>query len=144
VTRAPRDTECDVSSLRLDALDRVIRHAREAAPNECCGILIGTRECVEQAMPARNASKQPTTRFLVHPQDHFEALRQARRQGLDVVGFYHSHPRSPAVPSERDVLEASYPDYLYLLVSLAHDPPDVRLYLLAEGNFLMLPLVTVR
>jgi proteasome lid subunit RPN8/RPN11 len=63
-----------------------------------------------------------------------------------VAGFYHSHPRSAPSPSATDRAEASYPDHLYLIVSLAQDPPEVGLFSLVgadPGNFVRLPLVTV-
>jgi proteasome lid subunit RPN8/RPN11 len=107
--------------------DDVIAHAREAAPYECCGILIGTGGAIVAAVRASNLAESPS-RFLVDPQDHIRARRDARASGLEVVGFYHSHPVSQAVPSAADVAEASYAGHLYLIVGLAGDAPDVRLY----------------
>lgn len=97
-------------------------------------MLIGTAESVEEAVPARNIAERPAVEFLIEPRDHLAALKRARARGLGVVGFYHSHPRSEASPSPRDVSEASYPDHLFLIVSLAVEPPDVRLYrFVSEG-----------
>jgi proteasome lid subunit RPN8/RPN11 len=99
---------------------------------------------------ARNIAERPGTRFLVDPRDHVAALREARRRGLDVVGFYHSHPRSAATPSETDLSEATYPDFLSVIVGLgpqgAVDPqgPDVRLYRFSGGTFLPVRFVTSR
>lgn len=127
--------------LSPDTIAAIVAHARAAAPQECCGILVGKGDRVEQAVAARNIASQPLTRFLIEPRDHLAALRESRRRGLDVVGFYHSHPRSGALPSETDLAEASYPDHLFLIVGLAPEPPDVRLYRYTSGNFLPLPLV---
>jgi proteasome lid subunit RPN8/RPN11 len=69
------------------------------------------------------------------PKDHIDGRRDARRRGLAVVGFYHSHPRSPAEPSATDLSEASYPDHLYLIVSLAAEPPDVAVFRFVGGTF---------
>jgi proteasome lid subunit RPN8/RPN11 len=129
------------------AIDALIAHARETAPNECCGLLLGGQAGVVEAVRTRNIADEPVSRFVVDPQDHINGRRGARRRGLDVVGFYHSHPRSPAIPSETDRAEASYPDHLYLIVSLAGDPPDIALFRVdagGRGNFLRLPFVTVR
>jgi desampylase len=125
--------------IRVAALDVVVAHAREVAPAECCGLLIGSPAAVVDALPTRNIADDPASRFLVDPKDHFDGWREARRRSLDVVGFYHSHPRSPAIPSARDRAEASYPEDLYLIVSLAEDPPDVRVF----RNFIPVPFVTV-
>jgi len=93
---------------------------------------------------SRNLADQPATRFLIDPADHFAALRTARERGLDVVGFYHSHPASPPEPSARDVAEFSYPDHLYAIVGLQTEPPEIRLFRFDAGNFRAVALVTVR
>jgi proteasome lid subunit RPN8/RPN11 len=69
----------------------------------------------------------------VSPEDHFAAIRHARATGQLVIGAYHSHPRSPAAPSETDIEEANDPELLHVIVSLATDPPSVRAYRLADG-----------
>jgi proteasome lid subunit RPN8/RPN11 len=76
---------------------------------------------------ARNLAESPT-RFLLDPSDHIAAIRSARRRGLRVVGFYHSHPKSAASPSETDRHEANYPDHLYLIVGLVTALPEFRLF----------------
>ena len=126
------------------SIDLIVAHAREAAPAECCGLLLGRAGEIVEAVRTRNLAERPATRFLIDPKDHIDGRRDARRRGLDVVGFYHSHPYSPAEPSDTDRAEASYPDHLYLIVSLASDPPAVSVFALERGNFRALPLVTVR
>src|SRR5262249_21334783 len=125
-------------------VDQIIRHARERAPEECCGVLLGLGDRVDEAVNARNIADRPDIRFLIDPRDHLEALRRARRPGLDVPGFYRSRPRWPAIPSARDLAEASYPNHLFLIVGLQSEPPDVRLYRFRDGNFLPVPFVRVR
>jgi proteasome lid subunit RPN8/RPN11 len=120
--------------VRRGALDVVVSHARETVPAECCGVLLGAPEVVMEARPARNLATDPN-RFLIDPKDHIDARREARARGLDVVGFYHSHPRSAAVPSPTDLEEASYPDHLYLIVGLASAQPEIRLYRLTAGTY---------
>ncbi|PYQ93182.1 MAG: hypothetical protein DMF96_30735 [Acidobacteria bacterium] len=100
------------------ALQSIVAHAREAVPAECCGLLLGRDTAILEALRTRNIADEPASRFLIDPQDHFNGRRDARRRGLDVVGFYHSHPRSPATPSETDRAEASYADHLYLFVTV--------------------------
>jgi proteasome lid subunit RPN8/RPN11 len=104
-------------------------------------MLVGAGASVEAAVPARNLADK-ATRFLIDPQDHIDAIRRAREHGLAVLGFYHSHPHSPAVPSDTDRAEAAYPENLYLIVSLAEDRPELRLYRLTDGNFRELAFVT--
>jgi proteasome lid subunit RPN8/RPN11 len=131
------------TQVRLDVIDAVIAHAREAAPAECCGVLIGTERDVVEAVRTRNVADRPT-RFEIDPKGHLDARRSARARGLDVVGFYHSHPHSPARPSETDTAEANYPDHLHLIVSLASDPPDTRVFWFDGRNFVEDSFVTVR
>jgi proteasome lid subunit RPN8/RPN11 len=128
--------------IRRGALEAVVAHARAEAPRECCGLLVGTAPAVLEAAAARNIA-DAATRFLVDPQDHINTLRLARQRHLEIVGFYHSHPHSAALPSETDRAEASYPGHLHLIVSLAVEPADVRLFRLVDGNFREVRFVTV-
>ena len=107
--------------------DAVVAHARDAAPAECCGLLVGSAGAITSAIRARNIADSPS-RFLIDPQDHIRARRDARAADLDVIGFYHSHPHSAPVPSATDVAEASYPNHLYLIVSLKEEAAELRLY----------------
>ena len=127
--------------LARDVRDAVVAHAREEAPWECCGLLFGRGSEVVETSRARNIADEPATRFLIDPEDHFAGRRLARARGLEVVGFYHSHPGSPPEPSERDIAEFSYPGHLYLIVSLAAEPADVRLFRFTAGTFQRLSLV---
>ena len=88
------------------------------------------REAGTSDDPKRGGSVAP---FEVDPAGHFDAIRKARASGRAVVGAYHSHPRSPAVPSETDVREANDPEFVHLIVSLAQTEPDVRGYRMREG-----------
>jgi proteasome lid subunit RPN8/RPN11 len=123
------------------ALDAIVAHAREAAPAECCGLLLGGNCSIAEAIRTTNIADEPRARFLIDPVDHINGRRAARGRGLDVVGFYHSHPASPALPSHADLEEANYPGHLYAIVSLAGDEPEVRLFqLTAEPGRTFFPV----
>lgn len=90
-------------------------------PFEACGVMIGRadgrRVVVEDAFHARNLNvERARDRFLLDPEDHLAADRVARQRGLEIVGFWHSHPDHPARPSETD-REAAWEGYSYLIVS---------------------------
>ena len=121
----------------------MITHAREAAPDECCGVVLGRAGVIHEAVRARNVAEHPRTRFVVDPADHIAARRYGRDRGLEVLGFYHSHPRSAAVPSAADLSEAAYLDHLYVIVGLAADPPEVRVFGFDNGNIRERAFVTV-
>ena len=126
--------------VRRAVLEAMIAHARADAPLECCGLLIGGEQRVDETWPARNLRSSPVA-YQVDPRDHFEAIREARRSGRAVIGAYHSHPGSPAFPSRTDVAEANDPSLLYVIVSLLNDPPDVRAFTIETGNFNEVSLV---
>jgi proteasome lid subunit RPN8/RPN11 len=123
------------------ALEAVITHAREASPSECCGLLIGAGTGIDEATPARNLAEGPS-RYLIDPADHIAARRAARSRGLEVVGFYHSHPQSAAWPSPTDLAEAAYPEAVHLIVSLADGGAEARLFRIDQGLAAELPLTT--
>ena len=114
--------------------DDIVAHARETAPAECCGLLVGTATAIVEAVRATNLSENPS-RFLIDPKDHIRARREARARGLDVIGFYHSHPHSDAQPSATDLAEASYENHLYLIVGLAGEAAGVKLYRFTGTSF---------
>lgn len=119
-------------------LEAIIAHARALQPAECCGMLIGRPDEIVEAIRARNLAESPN-RFFIDPKDHINARRYARASGLEVVGFYHSHPHSEAMPSSTDLAEASYPHSLYLIVSLQPKRPVARLFRLDDDRFVELP-----
>ena len=110
-------------------------------PFEACGVMIGRldhhRVVVEDVFHARNLNvERARDRFLLDPEDHLAADRVARQLGLEVVGFWHSHPDRSARPSEVD-LEASWQGQSYLIVSTAALGPNVfRSWRLRDGRFL--------
>ena len=125
--------------IRRSVLDDIVRHARADAPLECCGLLIGSENLVEESHPVANV-RRSTLRFEVDPAGHFAAIRKARASNRAVVGAYHSHPASAAVPSETDVREANDPAFVHVIVSLAGGEADVRAYLIGNGTVEPLPL----
>lgn len=118
----------------------IVAQAREAAPDECCGLLLGDRSRVDRAVPARNIAPEPGRTYTINPDDHFAAIRTARALGLDVIGAYHSHPRSAAVPSKTD-REQAFSHFLFLIVGLSGDEPALAAWELVAGNFASVALV---
>jgi desampylase len=134
------NSECGIREQCIEAL---VRHARDAAPDECCGLLLGRSNQIDRAIRARNAAADPARRFLIDPEDHFAARRLARQSAVDLVGFYHSHPTSPAEPSPRDLDEFTYTGSLYLIVSLRVETAEIGLFRLVTGTFQRVPFARV-
>ena len=128
--------------IRQDVLTKIVAHAVEDLPNECCGLLIGTADMVEDTSRARN-TKRSRTKFQVEPADHFAAIRRARAAGFEIVGAYHSHPSGPSGPSETDRARLTDPSMFHVIISLAHGTRTVRAFRLTDGNFSPLELVPV-
>ncbi len=99
-------------------------HGEATYPNECCGLMLGRLvqgdKHILELLPAENARKESDrhNRFLISPRTMFEAEKRARENGMDVLGFYHSHPNAEARPSRFD-LDHAWPFYSYLIVSVS-------------------------
>ena len=122
-------------------LDEVGAHAHDTLPAECCGVLLGCSDEVVEAVRTGNLSEDPN-RYQLDPRDHIAARRAARDRGLEVVGFYHSHPHSEPEPSIADLAEATYPGHLYLIVRPLADGAKVRVFRFERGAFLEVGFVT--
>jgi [CysO sulfur-carrier protein]-S-L-cysteine hydrolase len=110
--------------------DELVAHAREDAPNECCGYLWATDGSVVGVTRADNPRRSPYGYELDH-KSLFTA-NELDDEGFE-VGIYHSHPRSPAEPSQTDINLATYPHWRYLIVSLETEPV-VRVWRIADGR----------
>ena len=111
-------------SLQAEHLSEISAHGERDHPYECCGLLLGRYETdglkvVVETYPISNAREESAkrNRFLIEPAELLSGERYARNKSLDIVGFYHSHPESPAVPSQYD-LEHAWPTYSYIIVSV--------------------------
>ena len=111
--------------------DELFAHAREDAPNECCGYLRLSDGRVDEVFRAENVYSAPT-RFMLDDRSLF-AANELDDAGHGVA-IYHSHPRSSPEPSQTDINIAAYPHWLYLIVSLAGDEPEVRAWRIADGR----------
>lgn len=102
----------------------IIAHAERDYPNECGGLLLGHFDAVSgkqvtETMPMENTAAAETQhdRILIDPRDVMKAEQYAREQGVDVIGYYHSHPDDEAVPSQFD-LDHALPAWSYIIVSV--------------------------
>jgi proteasome lid subunit RPN8/RPN11 len=117
--------------------ETLVAHAEDGAPEEVCGVLLGTDRGsdtirVTDTGPVANVADDPRTRYELAPAETAQvfasvdaddaagdgATSTAETDATEVVGFYHSHPRGPAGPSATDRAQAQWPGYVYLIVSL--------------------------
>ena len=114
--------------------DQIIAHAREASPEECCGLIGGLIEGKAQTIyRARNLASDPLTSYEAAPEDLFAAQRAMRESGEQLLAIYHSHPRSAdPQPSATDVRLAYYPSAVYLIVGLGAPEPSLKAFRIDE------------
>lgn len=114
--------------LNHTSLHKIKIHAMKTYPEECCGVLMGRdleeARVVCDILEMRNAKDEDRQRrYLIQPEDYKVAEEEAKREGVGIVGFYHSHPDHLAQPSEFD-LEQAMPYWSYIIVSVTHGQPD--------------------
>ena len=142
--------------LRQQDLERIHRHGVEAYPKECCGFLLGRdqdgRRVVIEVSPLQNAwqdlennpyevrpEDSTRNRSLVDPKDYLRIDREARKKGMDIISFYHSHPDHPARPSEFD-LKHAVPLLVYVILAVEKGVPrEVTAWVLTEDQSRFLP-----
>ena len=97
-------------------LQRLLDEAARAAPEECCGILLGRDGLIDEARPAPNVSADRARRFEIDPQALVDAHRAARGGGPGVLGYFHSHPGGPAAPSAIDRTQATHDGSVWAII----------------------------
>lgn len=116
-------------------IEEIVAHAREDAPNECCGLVAGRGGAATRVFRARNEMASPLA-YNVHSQDLLRITEEIDEAGEELAAIYHSHTKSPAEPSQTDInLAANWPDPVYLICSIAgSDAPVVRGWHLRDGE----------
>lgn len=128
------------TSINNDILLGIKDHLESAYPNEACGFLLGSQvkrvRTITHMIKAENQSTEnQRRRFVMDPLDYLKAERFATREGLSLLGIYHSHPDHPAVPSVHD-LEFAQPFFSYFIHAITQgEMTDTRSYRLLEGKF---------
>jgi proteasome lid subunit RPN8/RPN11 len=138
--------------LRITRADwqSMIDHAREEAvkPAEACGLIAGVPGDIDvrAVYPCGNAAPPERQNFVyeLHPLDHLKADRDARANGWEIIGVYHSHTHTEALPSPTDIAQAPDPSWHYILVSLRLPTPVVRSFNIVDGEVAEEPLVLER
>jgi [CysO sulfur-carrier protein]-S-L-cysteine hydrolase len=98
--------------------NQLLHLAQQSPDAEICGLVASENGVPSCCYPVANVSEQPTQRFLLDATGQIAALKTMRECGEQLFAIYHSHPTAPAIPSSTDLELASYPDALYLIISL--------------------------
>jgi len=124
-------------TIASDTLRQIILHLKTSLPEEGCGLLAtivegeGNRRIV-RFYPGENID-HALTRYTMNPVQVFAAMREIETMGWTLGAIVHSHPRTPPAPSPTDLREAYYPDAWSMIVSFAHETPEVRIWALSAG-----------
>ena len=135
--------------VRRAVLDAIVAHARSESPKECCGLLLGDGHAVVEAVAVTNVASEPLRQYEVSPVEHLAQIKRCRTESaagkpLDIMGAYHSHPRSVAQPSPTD-LEQACQNFLFVIAGPVREAADVpvRGYRLSGTQFEEVDLVGV-
>lgn len=118
--------------LSRELIDEIVAHAREDAPNECCGMIAAEDGRAVEIYRATNAAASPL-RYEIEPRDQFRIEMAIDEAGLELGAIYHSHTRSAPYPSQTDVNLAFHPHALYVIVGVAGPEPEVRAYRILDS-----------
>ena len=122
--------------------DGIVQQAKNELPNEACGLLAGLNDKVVKHFPLTNADASPE-HFSFVPAEQFQTLRAARLEGLSILANYHSHPATPARPSQEDIRLAYDPNIVYLILSLAGEQPELKGFSIRSGEVLPITIQIV-
>jgi proteasome lid subunit RPN8/RPN11 len=118
------------------AFDALRAHGAEGYPNEICGVLIGPHGegRATEAKRARNiVVERSRDRYEIDPLEHIRIQRDADQAGMDIVGYYHSHPDHPAQASRFDT-ERAWFGYVYVIVSVGEGKPGDTNAFIADAD----------
>lgn len=118
--------------------ESIVAHAREAAPNEACGLLGGradTPSIVLDSIRTPNVATTPTHRFEIDPEALLAGRETLIEKDQELLGFYHSHPEGPTEPSATDLETARWTDKCTVIVSLRGSEPELGAWLFTGEAF---------
>jgi proteasome lid subunit RPN8/RPN11 len=113
-------------------VERIASHARRELPLEACGYLAGNDGTVTAHREMANADAS-AEHFSFHVREQFAVLKEVRSKGMKILAVYHSHPTTPARPSNEDIALAHDPEVSYVIISLVGGSEDIRSFRIADG-----------
>lgn len=126
--------------ISAEDLELITEHALRDAPDECCGFVAVKDDVVTRVLPAENEAHSPL-RFEISGKALFDLLAQIENAGEELGAIYHSHTRSAPYPSQTDInFAAGWPGIEWLIVGTAGDQPEVKSYLIEDGQVTDVPV----
>ncbi|MFA6922617.1 MAG: M67 family metallopeptidase [Bacteroidales bacterium] len=119
--------------IKQKIIDKIIAHAKKENPIEACGYLVGSANTITKIYEMKNIDNSQE-HFSFDKIEQFEVLKNSRKNGLEIIANYHSHPKTPSRPSEEDIKLAFDPNILYFIISLAENIPVLKAFKIIEFN----------
>ncbi|KAA0257165.1 M67 family metallopeptidase [Deferribacter autotrophicus] len=119
--------------IKKEIVEELFEYAISGLPNEVCGYLAGKGDVITNYYKIKNEDQSPE-HFTFNVQEQFNAFKDARNRGLDIIAVYHSHPSTPARPSEEDIRLAHDPNVYYFIISLMNGQRDLKCFEIKDGK----------
>ena len=123
-------------------LETIYSRAAEEAPLEACGYLAGKDDIITTHYQMTNVD-QSETHYSFDPEEQFRVIKSVRNSGLQIIAAYHSHPESPARPSEEDIRLAHDSSIIYVIVSLESGKTNCGAFTIKNGLVTQEPLEVI-
>ncbi len=128
--------------IKREIFEGLIKHAQNDLPLEACGYLGEKNGIITEMILLRNVDMSGI-HFTFEPAEQFDAIRVLRDKGLKVAAVYHSHPLTPARPSEEDIRLAYDPNVSYVIISLKDENPEIRSFKIKKNRVTVEELVII-
>jgi proteasome lid subunit RPN8/RPN11 len=126
--------------IRREVIDHILAHAERDAPIEACGFLTGLEGRITRDYPMANAEGKED-HFMFDPNEQLAAYQTIGREGIEIMGVYHSHPATVARPSAEDIRLARNPALIYIIISLLDETKTVKGFYIKDGTAEEEPLI---
>ncbi len=120
-------------NIKQEVYKQIVGEAYDEAPLECCGYLAGDGKTISRAYPMKNMDKS-RVHYSFDPEEQLKTVKEIRKKNLKVLAVYHSHPETPARPSEEDIRLAYDPHVSHVIISLCGEKEDVRSFKILKGQ----------
>ncbi|TCK92484.1 proteasome lid subunit RPN8/RPN11 [Natranaerovirga hydrolytica] len=126
-----------IVTISRDNYNKILQQGKNEFPIECCGLLGGIKSdeaiMIKEVYPLYNTD-QSSEHFSMDPKEQFKVIKEMRKNNLELVGNYHSHPYTPSRPSEEDKKLAYDPKVIYGILSLADENPVFNFFQIVEQS----------
>jgi len=129
-------------TIKKSTVEAIYKQGDKEAPLEACGYLAGQDEELIKRYPMYNVD-QSSDHFTLDPAEQFKVIKEARNEGLEVNAVYHTHPETPARPSEEDIRLAFDPNIIYIIASLVGEEHTIKAFRIKDKEVTVLEMEVI-